>query len=273
MELANILEFTRQVAAQWLFLVGGGLMSGLIWALETWRAGRSVRKRKGRRPSRSYSALEVSAIVAPTAFSILLACALAWIGEHEANKAATKSAGESEQKLAACEDTSNPKLSVDMPTVISGDSVEEHGASVFVLASIANTGAPTVLRNWKIEIDANDVKFFGDAQYIPDPFTIYDETGKAVAVFRGSEALSEKVSTKPLDRGGAVVGWLKFRFQGVQAEALRSSKTKYSLTFSDIYGRTYNAWKMFDDSLGGGMEQCLRFYVPGSDQPFWRARQ
>ena len=111
------------------------------------------------------------------------------------------------------------------------------GARVLVVASIANTGPPTAVVNYRLRVEPPS----GDESLplIPVPIpeslnTIY-QTGTP-QIFTASDSLSRRTA-EPLAKGAKVSGVLGFGSATASPYELTRMGMQYVLTFEDVVGR------------------------------------
>jgi hypothetical protein len=164
--------------------------------------------------------------------------------------------------LTAERASNTPNLVGALEQIVSGDSSELHGCQVFILMSVKNLGAPSVVEGWKIHIKSDAIDLNDIPTFIPDGFTLHSTGGNVVAKFNRNDAIYEK-TIKPVERGGLVRGWLRFNLTGIPAERIRKAGTKISVSFEDVLKRQYTATRNITGEPSGKPT-----YMPGAEQPF-----
>lgn len=186
--------------------------------------------------------------------AFVLAAASLWYTEHQrANQLATD--------LSVERDRDTPNLTGKIDEIISGYTPELNAISLFMMASVRNIGAPTVVEGWSLDIEYGGAKFLPIQAFIPDGYRLFDEGHRVVATFRRQDALYEKTAS-PVPTGGLERGWLRYIVKGLRDEDRHKSGIKYTLHFSDVRGKAYTAVQI---STG---QKSPPQYLPGAEQPF-----
>lgn len=126
--------------------------------------------------------------------------------------------------------------------------VRLHGANMFTSAfrgepvtgvvlhaAVWNTGAPSAIVRWRLEIIPLDAPFSCDLSEIPDTLTL---DGPVRNVFRGSEALDKRLGVQMLGIA-PFDGRLLFYTDLPQATVL-AANTRLKLIVEDVYGNEYS---------------------------------
>jgi len=145
------------------------------------------------------------------------------------------------QELSKAEDQNAPKLNGKIDQVIIGDSADAKGTPVFIDISIGNTGGPSVIVSYSLDINSlPDFQYKQSPAEFPKEYTLPLNEKKSNVILHHQDSIVEKTA-KPIERGNLVRGWLKFIVEDVKPEIIRRPKTQFKVSFKDILGQTYSA--------------------------------
>jgi hypothetical protein len=127
-------------------------------------------------------------------------------------------------------------------------------ASIGVIAGIANSGAPSVARSFRVTIPrvviaGTPEAFEGILSTVGSkPWRINIE--KFDVNFRSEDSLPEKAIRNPIPTGGEVTGYILVRFPGVPSGKIGALGMGIQIQVEDIEGRVYKRYSKPAPSLG-----------------------
>jgi hypothetical protein len=155
-----------------------------------------------------------------------------------------------------------PKFEGSIDWLVMGDSPDINSAQVFVVLTVRNTGAPSIVEgDWKLTIRFGDSVYTASPIFIPDGYKLQGQHSE-VARFTRDMAFEDKAA-KPVDRGSKITGWLRYPFQDIKMAELNRIGTTLELGFTDILKEPYIA----KFTVEKGSDDQLR-YNPGAGAPF-----
>jgi len=159
---------------------------------------------------------------------LFIASFLAWQDEHIANVSLKRS----------LDDLNMPQLKGNIDQIFTGYETEQKATGVYILASIRNTGASSIVEGWSLDVKHNFKTFPTRTMYIPDGSYLKSPKGKVIATFHATDVLYEKAMT-PIQKGSLTRGWLRFAIYGFHESENQEKDIHYTVHFSDINGRRY----------------------------------
>ena len=155
-------------------------------------------------------------------------------------------------------DSRLPKLRATIEQIAVGQpaALPDH-ASIFLLVSVVNTGAPSIADKWKLTVEFNDQKFTPRPTFQSQPITLTHADGSEVTYPIG-QALYDVSVKEPIATGGRIIGALFFLVPINFRTAQKAQQKKYRLTFEDVWGTEYEAENRAT-TKGGPL-----FFYPGS---------
>jgi hypothetical protein len=114
------------------------------------------------------------------------------------------------------------------------------GATVTLIASVRNLGAPSVVEGWSLSVELPTRQTFsGQPFHVPERVTLHHEGGATVSI-SGEDALANKTVPTPLQTGGMQRGVLLFRFDQLARQSISQPGTKLILYYHDVTGKRYS---------------------------------
>jgi hypothetical protein len=110
-----------------------------------------------------------------------------------------------------------------------------------MLVEIRNTGFPTIAEHYRLKFVNRDGSLSRSARPVvidKELFSKSDITGNLVVDLPANEILYNKTLT-PIPTGGIACGWLAFDYPGVTMREVHAEDTEWTLSFSDIDGKSY----------------------------------
>ncbi len=159
-----------------------------------------------------------------------------------------------------------PKLIGRIEQIYIGSVPEFGGSQAWLVMSIRNIGAPSIVEGFTLRIKSQDLDLSIRPTFIPEGYQLIGEEGKPIAVFSRKDAIYEK-TVEPVGRGGLVRGWLRYDFKGVEAEKVRETGTKWTISFNDVLNRPYTAVRQMTGGPSGEPQ-----YFPGAEPRFQRLK-
>jgi hypothetical protein len=159
----------------------------------------------------------------------------------------------------------HPGVTISIDEVGVGDDPTSHCAKVYVIADVANRGAPTILDEWLLEIQIpEEPKMTVTPFYIdPDKPMEMNEpmTGEPSFKLDSADALYNKTKPEPVRTGSKVPGILAFVVPGKTRDQLRIKGAIFSLSCKSVYGDVIRA------SVAWTGISAMHQYVPGMKPP------
>jgi TIR domain len=144
------------------------------------------------------------------------------------------------QELSKEKDQNVPRLDGEIDQVIIVDSTDIKGTQVFINLSIRNTGGTSIADNFLLSVKSPDLEYKHSPAEFPKEYTLPLGGKKSNVLLHQQDSMEGKTS-KPIERGNLVNGWLKFIIEGIKPEIVRRPKTKFTISFTDVLGQTHLA--------------------------------
>jgi hypothetical protein len=216
--LADFFYYAWSLVWSWLGLIAGGL-GALIAVYE------KVKKQEVH-PKR-YIMILLGFLV--------LAGFMNWREEREHRVTAEREMKEAQARL---EQERLPSLKLAISQIAVGE-MANGSAAVTIFAGIRNTGAPSIITNWRLIAQIpNKRPVEGQRYHYTGSFTYLTEDDKALE-FDEASRLDEKVAESPLQTGAEKRGVLLFAFHRLTREQVGTEGTVFSLVFEDVRGKEY----------------------------------
>lgn len=223
----DIWQFIAAISGQWV-----ALMSAIV------SLGVAVWLRLKHKPDISDAPFRIIGAVC-----VLLACFLAWRGEHTARVKA---------------ESQKPNLVGVIDQKVAGFSPELNSTQVFLIVSVINLGTPSIAQGWHLTVECRGHTLGPFVPwFIPEGLRVNRDSGASV-IFRRADALYDKVMV-PIPQGGLVRGWIRFVVPGSESDNLRRA-SRWRLRFEDVTGREVIAEDRATD-------EGPPLYSPGASQP------
>lgn len=113
----------------------------------------------------------------------------------------------------------------------------EENTIVTVVATVKNTGTPSIADDFTLSIKSGNRETKGQAFPIPETITLADEKGSSFQL-KAQDYLPRKAVSQPIPTGGAVQGFITVLARDFKL-GIEKGGTVITLTFSDISGKTY----------------------------------
>jgi len=157
-----------------IFWIMVGLMSGIL------SLGREVATLKGKKVTnvKFWACMRIA---------FILAAVLVWRAEHQR-------ADQLHVQLSLERDRDTPNLIGKIEQVYNGYTPELNATSLFLMALVKNTGAPTVVEGWNLDVEYGGAKFSQAPSFISDGLRLFDESKKVIATFRRQDAIKNYFS-------------------------------------------------------------------------------
>src|SRR5262249_34037726 len=143
-------------------------------------------------------------------------------------------------KLAAAQESNQPKLEGKIEQMVIGDATDISSALIFVMMTIKSLGSPTVVDGFGATVVAQGKSLTSRPFLIPEGYQLTTSDGAVVATFKKAIGMSEQTAV-PIERGAFRRGWLRYVFPGVRADDLRREGATLTVEFKDILGKRYTA--------------------------------
>jgi len=199
-------------------------------------------------------------VIAVAAICFFLASVRVWTTEHrkyleEARKNTPQLVAEIQQ---LCVGGSTTDRDTGKPYI-------KDGTPVLVIATVENTGMPSVARGWKASVQTPEGKVVvGESHYVPPNIIVGDKGNQRR--LSGDDALYDKAMT-PIPQGGAITGVLLFVFKDITAEQIFKTNSIVTLEFEDILKKKLTA----TFKMSGKRDENL--YFPGMKSPLIQPKQ
>lgn len=128
--------------------------------------------------------------------------------------------------------------------------------ALLIVASVANAGMPSMANccNLTITIPGSG-SVSADHIAMPKEFDVKDPSSlQVVDTYYNTDALYDKLGTRPLATGELIRGDLLFGVSGVPYQTLVSPGTRYDLTLNDVTGKVYTGtmiWPIKPSQMNG----------------------
>jgi len=110
-----------------------------------------------------------------------------------------------------------------------------------VAVELHNTGVPTSVRGWVLEVTTPDKrKHRGLNRRLPDTITI-QQKNSAPLVYHASDSIFEQAFREPIQQGKILSGVLLVSFDDVTEPELSDERTQFKLMFTDISYKSHDA--------------------------------
>src|SRR5713226_6601028 len=136
-----------------------------------------------------------------------------------------------------------PELSASIQSVFVGNGQTDHDNIVAIALNVINTGTmQTIVKNWRVSIEANGQTYSAAFPLMPESFT-FREIPSATpnqptsVTLHSSDNLLEK-SLSPIQVGAMSPGVLFVVFQNVDKSVFKAGVT-YNVAFEDVLSRQY----------------------------------
>jgi hypothetical protein len=142
-----------------------------------------------------------------------------------------------------------------------------HSMAVLLVASIRNSGTPSMVEGWGLSISIKGAakRISATAVKIPPAlFKVHDTITGEVVEYVGYDALYNKTVFAPIATGAIVRGILLYFIDDVTDSMLMASGTRYHLKFSDILRRTYeveHVWPAIPTARADIWQGYLRWLI------------
>lgn len=181
---------------------------------------------------------------------LLVAFFYAWRDEHKVVREAINTATQKERdineikqelketkRLLQVEKEQNtPKLVGTIEQVLFTSRPGLPLTEIFVLMSIRNTGTPSIVEGYSIHLQAGDINVSTITHTIPKELVM---TGpNHIITFHGDDALYHK-TVKPIERGGLLRGWLRYKINGYESSRIDKIGTKLTINLLDVNRTLY----------------------------------
>ncbi len=147
---------------------------------------------------------------------------------------------------------------------------EPNSSMIVIVASIKNTGAPSVAAAWTLSVTIpGDIKRQAEHMVAPEILQLLPTAiprGQAIQYFP-EDALYEKAVKAPIPTGGLISGHLLFKLNGIKCETVENPGTIVSLGFKDVLEKPYSDTKKLGTARRGevtipGLGRSGRIYRP-----------
>jgi len=220
--LSDFFSFLYVVLGYWQAFVTGGLLAAIVLLLERFSEYRVKKK-----PFFAFFILG----------AMLLAFFLAWRDEHSKLRQLKTQVAELSQDLARERDRNSPNLTGHIGFIGAGDMPDGKTTFFIIYATIANTGAPSVVNDvgFSVNIHGQTIK----AIRYSKGFTNIELSNEDVAKEYEPEQLAELAFDRPIPTGGQIAGLVTFVFPGVRRSSIDGESLHYSLHYTDVRGGMY----------------------------------
>jgi hypothetical protein len=152
--------------------------------------------------------------------------------------------------------TSSPKpiLSANIQTVFVGNGQTDHENIAAIAVNVINTGTmQTIVKNWRVSIEANGQIYNAAFPIMPESFTFRDipsatPNSPTSVTLHGSDNMLEK-SLTPIQVGAMLPGVLFVVFPNVDKAIFKTGVT-YNVIFEDVLSHQYSAQAKSNASVG-----------------------
>ena len=117
-------------------------------------------------------------------------------------------------------------------------------AIVVVELSVTNTGSPTAVQGYGLQLEYDGIKqpkegFFLPEYAPPSGIPAIRPDGTVALVIKPDDQIWEKTKT-PIPTGGYQDGWAIYLISGVQADDIRERTITFKVSFHDVYRHVYH---------------------------------
>ena len=140
--------------------------------------------------------------------------------------------------------TQEPILAASIQSVFIGDGSTDHESIGAIALNVINTGTmQTIVKNWRVSVEANGQKYDAVFPIMPESFTFRNipsvsPNQPTSITLHSSDNLLEK-SLTPIQVGALLPGVLFIAFQNVDRSVFKTGVT-YTVTFEDVFSRLYS---------------------------------
>ena len=114
----------------------------------------------------------------------------------------------------------------------------KEGVHLFSIVGVKNTGVPSIVERVRLRIIGDKTLSDISPHEIEEGLTYYSPDGKPFIKFDPKDSLYEKLTSVPIERGGARQGWLRFPLSKAHVKDLLGKEFEISL--KDITGKDYS---------------------------------
>ncbi len=194
--------------------------------------------------------------------ALLLSPGLAWLETHRELISAQSDIKKARLDL---ERLTKPKLRAEITHVgIGGRARGLSGENLTVFLRVTNTGAPSIVANWKIVVITRDGREAEALPFVSGPqmqtITLEREDGGIPVVVSPDDDLAAKTSQDPIPNGGARFGYLITILRNIDTRSIQ----RIRLSFVDVTGLAY---QIDHDISGEDMPPDRTPYLPGLRRP------
>jgi hypothetical protein len=219
-------EFLWAVITNWAGYTTGGLIVALLWLWSTLRQVPISRK----------------VGMAVSVGFLFIAFFTAWQEQHQL-------LADANAKLDAL---TQPQLNGD-GLVLASSSIGRNGEDTLVLVSgvITNKGAPTMLQNWRVEMELPDGhRRLGQSVDIQRDMLAFQGSNPNISTAQlPASAWWPRLSVmQSVPTMGSLPGWLLVKFKGITVEEIVAQKVKFFLFYHDVNGKE---WVTEEDTIHG----------------------
>jgi hypothetical protein len=146
--------------------------------------------------------------------------------------------------------------------------------ALFLIVSVRNRGVPSIADNWQLTVSApTGESVQAEGKFIPETQTIAmidPSTNRAIATYKGSDALYNKTVTQPIASGAMVRGVLEYVVHGIPLDKIQATGTAFEVTYSDSFGIPHTArlaWPLQPTGGGGylaGLTEVAPVSIPSA---------
>lgn len=212
----DLLTFIRAVMNQWVFFMSSLVSIALTIVLRV--RGKDVSNK---------------IFLSIAAFFLFLACFFAWRVEHI-------SVLETKRELTEEKDKNSPKLAGHIERVVIGMSADSNDPQVLIRLNVINLGTPSIAQDFNLRVHAGNFDDVEEPAEITKTYTLRPVDGSPEVTISQHDAITEKADN-PITSGARPQGWLRFVVKGVETDTLRRPDMVYTVSFSDVLGKTYTA--------------------------------
>ncbi len=132
-----------------------------------------------------------------------------------------------------------PRLVGTVQQTIAGESPTDNTVMLLVYLTIKNTGEPSIVESYRIQIKSGSETIEGQLAWIPENLQLFDDgpQSKPARVISDADAIYQKTQV-PIPSGGATSGYLMASFSGLKRDQVIASTVV--VTFKDVRGNEYS---------------------------------
>lgn len=134
-----------------------------------------------------------------------------------------------------------PDLVLTMEEVAVGRTrteMDDPDSNVFIVAALANHGAPSIAEQWSLE-----VALPGEKPFQVPPLMMrkgarisFDDGASQRFTLAQDDSLYERALAQPLQQGAKIRGIIAFNIKDISSDRLQRAGTLYTLTCTDVFG-------------------------------------